>query len=89
MIESLRALAHTPLGLDLHLWELHRYAQRAERAFHDWIESYDDNSPKARRDWRPWLELIRSCGHLILWEGGIHYAEIKSTVRAGVSAPDD
>ena len=35
------------------------------------------------------LELIRFRGHLILWEGGIHHAEIKTAVCAGVPAPDD
>ena len=29
------------------------------------------------------LKLIRLGGHLILWEGGIHNAEIKTAVRAG------
>ena len=44
-LEPLRALAHTPLGLDLYLWELHRYAQRAEpralsalRVYHELAE---------------------------------------------------
>ena len=36
-----------------------------------------------------WVKLIRLGGHLILWEGGIHHAEIKTAVRAGVPAPDD
>ena len=35
------------------------------------------------------VKLIRLGGHLILWEGGIHHAEIKTAVRAGVPAPDD
>ena len=35
------------------------------------------------------MKLIRLGGHLILWEGGIHHAEIKTAVRAGVPAPDD
>ena len=34
------------------------------------------------------LELIRIRGHLTLWGGGIHHAEIKTAVRAGVPAPD-
>ena len=34
------------------------------------------------------LELIRIRGHLTLWGGGIHHAEIKTGVRAGVPAPD-
>ena len=41
-----------------------------------------------QRPRRP-LELIRFRGHLILWEGGIHHAEIKTAVCAGVPAPDD
>ena len=35
------------------------------------------------------VKLIRLGGHLILWEGGIHNAEIKTAIRAGVPAPDD
>ena len=35
------------------------------------------------------VKLIRLGGHLILWEGGIHHAEIKTAIRAGVPAPDD
>ena len=34
------------------------------------------------------MELIRIRGHLTLWGGGIHHAEIKTAVRAGVPAPD-
>ena len=34
------------------------------------------------------VELIRIRGHLTLWGGGIHHAEIKTAVRAGVPAPD-
>ena len=34
------------------------------------------------------LELTRIRGHLTLWGGGIHHAEIKTAVRAGVPAPD-
>ena len=35
------------------------------------------------------MKFLRLGGHLILWEGGIHHAEIKTAVRAGVPAPDD
>ena len=34
------------------------------------------------------VELIRIRGPLTLWGGGIHHAEIKTAVRAGVPAPD-
>ena len=34
------------------------------------------------------VELTRIRGHLTLWGGGIHHAEIKTAVRAGVPAPD-
>ena len=34
------------------------------------------------------MELTRIRGHLTLWGGGIHHAEIKTAVRAGVPAPD-
>ena len=35
------------------------------------------------------LKLIRVGGHLLLWEGGIHHAELKTAICAGVPAPDD
>ena len=35
------------------------------------------------------VKLIRLGGHLIRWEGGIHHAEIKTSICAGVPAPDD
>ena len=43
----------------------------------------DEHRGQCRR-----LELIRIRGHLTLWGGGIHHAEIKTAVRAGVPAPD-
>ena len=43
-----------------------------------------DRNPRLAFD----MELIRIRGHLTLWGGGIHHAEIKTAVRAGVPAPD-
>ena len=34
------------------------------------------------------VELTRFRGHLTLWGGGIHYAEIETAVPAGLPAPD-
>ena len=34
------------------------------------------------------LELTRFRGHLTLWGGGIHYAEIETAIPAGLPAPD-
>ena len=59
------------------------------------VEERSDEAPRAGRA-RPTpdpevvakLELIRIRGHLTLWGGGIHHAEIKTAVRAGVPAPD-
>ena len=59
------------------------------------IECYLD-TPGGRLGWQAkyvfrvdnLMELIRIRGHLTLWGGGIHHAEIKTGVRAGVPAPD-
>ena len=48
--EPLRALAHTPLGLDLHLWELYHRAQHGRPRTVTWLRLYHElaEHPSAR-----------------------------------------